>query len=160
VSWLVVCYLGAAVCANLCVAAFGPSILWLTALVMIPLDLTLRDALHERWRSRLWSRMAALIAGGSLLTLVVNTAAWPVAVASCAAFAVAGTVDALVYQRTPGTKLVRVNASNAAGALCDSVVFQVVAWGALDVSVVASQTAIKVIGSILCSLLLIRKVAP
>jgi hypothetical protein len=72
---LIAIYLAAIVTANLAVATFGPSITPLTAFLLIGLDLTTRDVLHDRWEYRALSdrigramplRMGALITAGSL----------------------------------------------------------------------------------------------
>jgi hypothetical protein len=60
---LVALYLAAIVAANLSVAAFGPGVTIVNAFALIGLDLSTRDALHDRWRGRwLLARMALLIA--------------------------------------------------------------------------------------------------
>lgn len=157
-AWLVVCYLSAAAAANLLVAQFGQAALPVTAFVLVPFDLVARDLLHNRWHGvHLWARMAALIAAGSLLSLALNWNAWPVAMASCAAFCVSGTCNAAVYAAMAHrTCLLRVNTSNCAGALADSIVFPLVAFGAVDVALCAGQWLSKFGGGLLWSLLLRR----
>jgi hypothetical protein len=56
---VVLAYLGAAVGANLAVAALGAHVAPLVAFVLIGLDLSSRDWLHERWGRGLglWARM-------------------------------------------------------------------------------------------------------
>jgi len=97
-SVLVAAYLVSVVAANLAIAAFGPRATALVAFLLIGLDLTSRDALHEAWRSRsLLPKMALLILAGSLISWLINRDAAAVAFASFAAFAAAGAVDALSY---------------------------------------------------------------
>lgn len=48
--WLVASFLLAVVLANLAVAEFGQIALVFTAWVLIPLDMLVRDVLHDRWR--------------------------------------------------------------------------------------------------------------
>ena len=82
---LVGMYLGAIVIANLVVAKWGQDnvvdlggrigqlqVLFFTSLLLIGLDLTSRDFLHEMWKDNLWDNMLKLIVAGSLLSLVVN----------------------------------------------------------------------------------------
>ena len=58
---LIIVYLSAIVLANLSVAAFGPEMSIVNAFLFIGLDLSTRDALHERWQGRnLWRRMLLL----------------------------------------------------------------------------------------------------
>jgi hypothetical protein len=155
---LIAIYLAAIVTANLAVATFGPSITPLTAFLLIGLDLTSRDALHDRWRHRhLPLRMAALIAAGSLASWLINPAAGRIALASAIAFAIAATADALAYhlaRRRPW--LQRANASNVIGAAVDSLAFPTLAFGVLLPWIVAGQFAAKVLGGLGWSLLLAR----
>ena len=155
---LVALYLVAIVAANLAVAAFGPAVTPLTAFMLIGLDLTTRDALHDRWRGHaLPARMALLIATGSLASWLINPAAGRIALASALAFALAATADALVYhlaRRRPW--LQRANASNLVGAAVDSLAFPTLAFGVLLPGIVALQFAAKVAGGLVWSLLLAR----
>jgi hypothetical protein len=57
---MIILYLAAIVAANLSVAHFGPSVAVLNAFLFIGLDLTTRDALHERWRGRNLTQVASL----------------------------------------------------------------------------------------------------
>lgn len=151
-------YLGAIVLANLLAARYGPAVTVLSAFLLIGCSYTVRDVLHERWRGHLRVRMALLIWNGALLSWVVNPAAARVAAASAVAFACAETVDALAYQaagRRPW--LVKVNASNVAGAAVDSVIFPTLAFGALLPWVVAGQFVAKVAGGAVWAYLLRRR---
>jgi hypothetical protein len=155
---LIALYLVAIVAANLAVAAFGPVITPITAFVLIGLDLTTRDALHDRWQGRaLPARMTLLIATGSLASWLINPAAGRIAVASALAFALAATTDAAVYHLARHRPwLQRANASNLVGAAVDSIAFPTLAFGALLPGIVALQFAAKVAGGLVWSLLLTR----
>lgn len=154
---LVVLYLIAIVAANLSVATFGPAISIVNAMLLIGLDLTCRDRLHEAWAGRglVW-RMGLLISAGGALSYLLNAAAGPIAVASCAAFALSAAADGLVYQALRGrTYLVKINGSNVIGAAVDSVVFPALAFGwPLLWGIVAGQFLAKVVGGYLWSLVL------
>lgn len=156
--WLIACYLLAAVGANLSVAALGPGALWATALLLIPFDLTARDVLHDRWHGRgLLPRMSALVAAGSLLSMLASQSSARVAAASFCAFAVAGLVDCCVYSAAGRrSRMVRMNLSNVASALVDSIAFPLVAWGLVDVGLSGTQWATKVVGGLLWSVVLRR----
>src|SRR5690606_23817990 len=121
------------VVANITDASLAPATAIPVAFVLIGLDMTTRDGLHDRWQGwGLWPRMTALVGCGSLLSYLLNRDSGQVAVASLVAFAAAGLVDAIVYQiflRRP--RFVRVNTSNIAAAAVDSVVFPTLAFGAL-----------------------------
>lgn len=154
---LVIIYLGAIVTANLLVATFGPSISIANAFLFIGLDLTCRDRLHEAWHGRgLWWKMALLIGAGSLLSWLVDGAAGPIALASCASFAASASVDALCYHLLRDRAyLVKVNGSNVVSAAVDSVVFPALAFGwPLLWLIVIGQFVAKVAGGAIWSLVL------
>jgi len=79
---LVVVYLAAIVSANLLVTQFGPYAGIIISFFFIALDLTVRDALHDRWsEGHLWPKMLALIASGSILSYLVNSDSSQIAIA-------------------------------------------------------------------------------
>lgn len=145
---LITAYLFAIVIANLMVAALGPAVTPITAFLLIGLDLTARDRLHEAWRGqRLWLNMVALIASGSIISYLLNANAGPIALASFVAFAASGAVDALVYHLLGSRAyLVRVNGSNVVSAAVDSLLFPTLAFGMLLPWVVLGQFVAKVAG--------------
>ncbi len=147
----VLIYVGAIVAANLSIAAFGPWFSPINAFVLIGLDLALRDNLHDRWQGRqLWPRMLALVITAGTISYALNPAAGRIALASVAAFCLAGIVDAIAYQWLRSRPfLQRSNASNAAGALADSLVFPALAFGAFLPEIVALQFGAKVLGGAL-----------
>ena len=160
---LVAIYLAAVVVANLTVAYFGPAVVILNAFVLIALDLTTRDRLHEAWHGDPW-KLGALILAGGALSAALNAAALPVAVASCAAFAAAGAVDSLVYARLAERGWYwKTNGSNAASAAVDSLVFLGVMAGfgllpwALVPVLAAGQWLAKFVGGALWSWVLARR---
>jgi len=152
----VIVYCAAMVAANLSVAAFGPWISPLNSFLFIGLDLSLRDRLHDRWGGPgLWPRMLGLIAAAGAISYLLNPASGKIAVASVVAFVVAGALDALVYHWLRDRPyLQRSNASNAAGAAADSLLFPTIAFGAFMPHIVALQFAAKVGGGFVWSLLL------
>lgn len=156
-SGLIVLYLAAIVAANLLVAAFGPAISVVNALLFIGFDLTTRDALHEVWRGRglVW-RMGALIAAGSLLSWLLNAGAGPIALASFVAFTVSASADALTYAALGRRSyLVKINGSNVVGAALDSLIFPALAFGfPLLWWVVIGQFCAKVLGGLFWSIVL------
>jgi hypothetical protein len=124
-------YAAAMVAANLIVVALGPWVMPFNGFFLIGLDLALRDWLHVRVRA--W-QMGALIAATGLLTYLLNPAAQFIAIASAVSFAVAAVADWLVFLRMPGTWFQRSASSNAAGALVDSALFPLLAFGSLSVA--------------------------
>lgn len=147
-------YLAAIVAANLLIVRFGPSVAVVNAFLFIGLDLTTRDALHERWNGRhLWLKMACLIAAGSLLSWFLNRDAGRIALASFVAFAGAGVADALTYHWLHGrTRLVKINGSNVIGSAVDSILFPLLAFGWPPLwGVMAGQFVAKVAGGFVWS---------
>ena len=155
---LICLYLAAIILANLLVAKFGPRVTVINAFLFIGLDLTARDGLHDAWGGRgLFWKMAALIATGSALSFWINRDAGRIAVASLVSFALAGGMDALIYQRLRNYAWIkRVNGSNILSALVDSVTFPTLAFGAFLPLVVLGQFTAKVFGGFIWSLLLRR----
>jgi hypothetical protein len=162
---LIGAYLAAIVIANLTVAWFGPAVVIVNAFLLVSLDLTARDRLHQAWEGRhLAGKMGMLIATGSCLSYALAPHAGPIALASFVAFAAAGAVDALVYGALGGRGwLIRANGSNLVSALVDSAVFLSVlaAFGALPWALVplliAGQWGAKTIGGAVWSIILARR---
>ena len=144
----VIVYLAAIVSANLNLIFFGPSASIINAFILIGLDLSLRDRLHDQWKGRhLWLKMLALICGGSAITIALNWDALPIALASATAFLLAGIGDALVYSKLRGKIfLVRSNGSNLAGSAIDSVVFPTMAFGVFMPEIILGQFVAKLAG--------------
>lgn len=151
---LVVAFLAALATANLVVAHYGQIALVFTAWVLIPFDMVTRDLLHERWRGHaLLVRMGLLIAAGALLAVALNLDAWRVAIASCLAFAMAMGINAVVFEALVenSSRYVRMNLSNLFASITDSVIFPVVAFGIIDVSLSAAQAGSKFAGGLVWS---------
>ena len=149
-------YLVAIVAANLTIVWFGPKVTIINAFLFIGLDLTARDGLHDAWKGkRLWPKMFALIATGSLLSWILNKDAGQIAVASFVAFACAGLVDAIVYHWLGGyPRWLRINGSNVPSAAVDSLVFPTLAFGGFMPLITLGQFAAKVAGGFIWSLVL------
>lgn len=155
---VVFAYVGAITAANLSVAVFGPWVSPINAFLLIGLDLSLRDHLHEKWRGpQLAPRMLALIAAAGAISYLLNPAAGKIAFASMVAFVVAAVVDVTVYQALiKRGYLTRSNGSNAAGALADSLIFPTLAFGGFLPHIVALQFAAKVAGGAVWALVIRR----
>lgn len=155
----IVLYLLAIVLANLSSAFFGPTASIINAFLLIGLDLTARDKLHEAWGGKdLFWKMESLILHGSVLTLLVNRNAGQIAVASLVAFTVAAIVDTIFYHFfRKNSYMVRVNGSNVFSALADSIVFPTIAFGGFSILITAAQFLAKVVGGALWSFILMNK---
>ena len=126
----VVIYLGAIVLANFMILWFGPAVSVLNAFLLIGLDLSLRDRLHDAWGEGLVWKMGLLILTGSGLTILLNLEAMQIAIASAVAFGVSAAGDAVVYQKLKDRIfLFRSNGSNIVGSLLDSMIFPILAFG-------------------------------
>lgn len=145
---LVALYLAAIVIANLTVAAFGPGVSILNAFFLIGLDLSTRDALHERWQHRhLLPKMAALVATGSIVSWLLNRDAGRIALASAVAFGAAAVVDTLIYHLARrSSRLTRMNTSNSVSAAVDSILFPTIAFGGFMPLITLGQYVAKVGG--------------
>lgn len=149
-SVIVTCYLGAIVGANLAVSAWGPRVVPVCSFLLIGFDLVAKDVMQERWQG--WRRLLGLggmIGAGSILSFLL--AGDPhVALASCLSFGGASTADALVLAAcSRWSHGARVNASNLAGAIVDSALFSVLAFGGVLPLIFALQVAAKVGGGAL-----------
>src|SRR5262245_60155926 len=151
-AFLILLYIAAAVAANLLVFVLGPWFSSINAFVLIGLDLTMRDILHERL-SRL--QLLAVILVGGVITWGINPAARMIAIASATAFTAAALADWLMYallHRRPW--LVRANASNVVGAAVDSVIFPTLAFGAFLPAIIGLQFLAKAAGGAVWSLIM------
>lgn len=158
----IVLYLTAIVLANISVTMFGPSVTVINAFLFIALDLSARDRLHEQWQGKhLWRNMLFLIAGGSLLSAVLNWNAAPIALASFGAFLLSETADALVYQSLhKRPQWIKMNGSNLVSAAVDSFAFPVLAFGWPPLwGIIIGQFVAKTIGGAIWAYLLTRKLA-
>lgn len=149
-------YIAALVVANLLVAWFGPWFSAINAFVLIGLDLSLRDKLHEQWQNdKLILKMGGLIAIASVISYLLNPAAGAIALASFVAFALAMIADTIAYYfLRKKSWMIRSNGSNVAGAAVDSIAFPTIAFGGLMPEIVALQFIAKLMGGGVWSYLL------
>lgn len=149
---LIAIYIAAMVTANLLVWWLGPWFSPINSFLLIGLDLTLRDVMHERLAR--W-QLAAVVVVGGFLTWALNPAAKWIAIASATAFILAALADWFAYSLLRAKPwLVRANGSNVVGAAVDSVVFPTLAFGAFLPAIIALQFAAKVGGGAIWSLVM------
>jgi len=151
-------YIAALVAANLLVAWLGVWFSLVNAFVLIGLDLSLRDKLHDLWEGdNLPIKMGGLIATASIVSYAINPATGMIAFASLAAFSLSMVVDAFAYQYLKNKQwMIRVNGSNVAGSAVDSLVFPTIAFGGLMLEIVVLQFIAKVGGGFVWSHILKR----
>lgn len=156
-QFLIFCYLFAIVAANNIVTYFGPSGLLITGFLLIPFDLVARDALQERWKNKIKTKMALLIVSGSYLAFLTNPDTAQVSKASAISFLLAGTVDWVVYTLAQKhSRFFKMNVSNIFSSVADSCLFQIIAFGSFSASLALSQSGIKIFGGVIWSLLFIQ----
>ena len=137
-------YVAAMVVANLLVWWLGPWFSPINAFLLIGLDLTLRDVIHERFAR--W-QLTGIICVGGVMTYLLNPSAARIAIASAVAFIVAALVDWATYAALHKRHwLMRSNGSNVAGAVVDSILFPTIAFGAFLPAIILLQIAAKVGG--------------
>ena len=149
-------YIAALVAANLLVAWLGPWFSLINAFVLIGLDLSLRDKLHDLWEGdKLPVKMGGLIATASVVSYAINPATGMIAFASLAAFSLSMVADTFVYQYLKNKDwMIRVNGSNIAGSAVDSIVFPTIAFGGLMLEIVLLQFVAKIGGGLIWSKLI------
>jgi len=153
--YMICTYIAAMVTANLLVWWLGPWFSPINAFLLIGLDLTLRDVMHDRLTR--WQMLSVVLAGG-LITWGLNPGAAKIALASAAAFTASACADWLAYTVLRGQKwLVRSNGSNVIGAAVDSLLFPTLAFGSFLPHIVAMQFAAKAGGGAIWSVLLKRR---
>lgn len=152
---MIVIYVSALVIANLMVSWLGPWFSPINSLVLIALDLVMRDKLHEKWKDHLWIKMGGVILAAGVISYLLNPASQNIAIASMVAFCAAAVVDTFIYQRLiKRSWFVKVNGSNVGGALTDSILFPTIAFGAFLPHIVLLQFAAKVCGGAVWSWIL------
>lgn len=155
--FVIAVYIAAMVSANLLVWWLGPWFSPINAFLLIGLDLTLRDVMHDRLTK--WQMLSVVLAGGAL-TWLLNPSAAHIAIASATAFTLSAAADWAAYtflRQRPW--LVRSNGSNVVGAAVDSVIFPTLAFGGFLPHIVAMQFAAKVGGGAVWSWLLRKRFA-
>ncbi len=147
---LVTAFLAAIAIGNLLVAEYGQIALVFTAWVVIPFDMLTRDLLHERWRDdRLALRLSGLVLAGAAISVIVSPASLRVSVASCLAFALSMGVNSLVFHALlERSRFARMNTSNLAAAIVDSIAFPALALGTIDPWLSAAQAGSKFAGGL------------
>ena len=151
-------YLVAIVAANLIIGWLGPKASPFIAFLLIGLDLSLRDRLHETWHGKnLWPKMLIVIAAGGVLSYIINRDLLNIALGSSIAFAGAMVADALVYEALfKKKKIYKMNASNVVSAAVDTVLFIWIAFGVFMWYIMILQYLAKTLGGLAWSFVLTR----
>lgn len=151
-------FIFALVIANLLVALLGPWFSIFNSFLLIGLDLSIRDKLHDSWKTYMPIKMGCLILVASCISYLLNPATGLIAIASFMAFALSMAADTLAYHFLRQKQwFIRSNGSNLVGAGVDSFVFPTIAFGVLMPEIVALQFISKVAGGFVWSLLIGKK---
>jgi hypothetical protein len=139
-------YVSALIAANLLVSFIGPWFSVINSFMLIGLDLTLRDRLHDKWDGNPF-KIGALIVVAGAISYLLNPASSQIAIASVVAFTLSMVADSFVYQKLKNqTWEKRTTGSNLVGAAVDSITFPTIAFGGLMPEIVAMQFISKVAG--------------
>lgn len=144
-------WLAAFVAANLLVNHFGAYGLWVSSFLLIPFDFVCRCLFHETWTGRrLVMNLTALTILSGCITFLINNGALNIALASFLGFAAAQLGAGIFYQRNKNKSwFYKVNISDLVAIVFDSVVFQLVGFGTLNIYVTTGQVIIKFLGGLM-----------
>ena len=148
---IIAVYILSVVLANLSASHFGIWVTPINAFLLIGLEITVRDLLHERL-NHLQLIGVVLVAG--VASYVLNADTQNIALASFLAVIVSCFVDYFVFKRTKGSWLKKSNTSNVFSSATDSLIFPTVAFGSFNLGVVLLQFILKLSGGFLWSLLI------
>lgn len=149
-------YISAIATANLLVAMYGPGVTIINAFVLIGLDLSLRDYLHDVWEKHRAVKMASLIVAAGTISYAINPAAGKIALASLIAFMLAASCDWIVYHALRNHAwFKRANVSNVTGAAVDSIAFPILAFGWPPlIAIIVGQFIAKALGGLVWTTLI------
>lgn len=149
---IIFAFLTAFVAANLIVKHFGAYGLWISSLLLIPLDFVCRCIIHEKLRGfKLLATLFILTMLAATITILINANAVQVALASICGFAAAQVTAGLFYQIALAqhkSYFVKVNLSDLVAIVFDSIMFQWVAFSVISPQVTGGQILIKFIGGL------------
>jgi len=148
----IVAYLASVVLANVTVTLW-PWMAYVNAIVFIGADLTLKDRFQIRYA---WWQVFCIILAGGFITVILNTAFWPIALASSAAFLVSGIVDYIAFALVKRSVVQKIIVSNIFGSFADSLVFAILAPFPFTWGFVVIMTILKWIGGAITVAILAR----
>lgn len=146
----IILYLTAFIIANFLVLYFGKYGLLLSSLFLIPFDFVMRCFFHETWKGKeLILKLGLIVLSASVLTYLINYNAQNIAIGSAGGFIAAQIFAGIFYQLFINKSyFFKVNGSDAVGILVDSIVFQLLAFGSLNIYIMLSQFILKIIGGL------------
>lgn len=120
------------VIANFIILKFGKTGVYINALLILPLDILLRDFIHEDWKnkSNFWVRFIFLFLMGGALTYFINADALLIAIASSISFICSNLIDTVIYSKLQGqSKFVKMTVSNFFSVAADTFIFIGIVFG-------------------------------
>lgn len=142
-------YILSVVLANLSASYFGIWITPINAFLLIGLEITVRDLLHERINHL---QMIGIVLVAGILSYSINIDTQNIAIASLIAVTVSCLLDYAVFKRTKGSWLKKSNTSNVFSSASDSLLFPTIGFGTFNVGVVLLQFFLKLFGGFIWSL--------
>lgn len=149
-NFFIAFYLIALVAANLIVKHFGPPGLWFSSALLIPFDFVCRAIFHETWKGKnLVINLLLLTIVSGIITFALNHEALNIAMASFSGIVAVQIFAGIFYQAfLKKSYFFKVNLSDIVAIIVDSIVFQLVAFGAVNFEVTGGQMLIKAIGGL------------
>jgi hypothetical protein len=159
IKLLIFFYLISIICANLLVQHFGAYALWVSSFILIPFDFVTRCILHEKWKgNELISKLFLLTFLACVFTYAINKEAEDIALASIVGFTSAQVSAGIFYQLNKGKNFFfKVNISDLIAITFDSIFFQLIAFGCINILVTIGQIAVKFAGGLLWYYILFKR---
>lgn len=152
-------FLLAFVAANLIVKHFGAPGLWLSSFLLIPFDFVCRCIIHEKLSgAKLFFTLLLLSIAAAVVTVLINWQATNIALGSVAGMCAAQLAAGFFYQATKSRSyFVKVNGSDLAAIIFDSIVFQAIAFNSIQPSITIGQIIVKFAGGLLWYYIIFKK---
>lgn len=143
-------YILVLILSNYIVFYFGQIGLIITASLLIPFDFVIRCYFHEKWKGKkLVRNLSLLIFVASTLTFLTNQETLNISIASMIGFITAQITAGITYQMLiKKDYLYKVNGSDLVGITFDSLIFQYIAFGAINPYISLSQIFLKFFGGL------------
>lgn len=146
---IILVYVLSVVAANLSANYFGIWVTPINAFLLIGLEITVRDLLHERINH---FQLVGVVLVAGVISYLINIDAQNIAIASFVAVTVSCSLDYFVFKKTKGTWFRKSNTSNVFSSASDSLLFPTIAFGSFNLGVVLLQFFLKLFGGFLWSL--------
>lgn len=138
---------------------FGAYALWVSSFILIPFDFVVRCILHEKWEGgSLVSRLFIITFLACAITYSMNKSYENIAISSAAGFTSAQVTSGLFYQLSKGKSyFFKVNLSDLLAITTDSILFQLIAFSAINPFITIGQIAVKFAGGLLWYYILFKR---